>query len=319
MIKKKIFGPTDLCPCHSGWMVVSCCFDPDDRQFRKKVKSIEPPRPISNYSHPKCYLSNASDCSEDISHEHYFSASLLRQLGDEGVEVLGLPWLKAGESRRYSINNLTAKILCKRHNEALSPLDAEAGIFFRELTASLEKLQRKSSSKKADYFLVSGTALELWALKTACGLYFSKAGAHDGERLAKTHSIDMEKIEGAFFGVWDDRSGLYFNGRTGSTFMLKAGLQFSPLSKGGLLCGARISLHGIEFDLVFDTSRANPEQWKGLTRRPTELIFERGGRDQRIILTWPTGTREVSVVFSETTLDNSQKMAADNSEFYKLS
>jgi hypothetical protein len=147
----------ELCPCRSGWLIVSCCLDPSDGKLRKKVKSIKPPGPATNYAHPNCYLRTTSDCSEEISREHYVSANILEQLGsDEGIEVFGLPWFNPGKGKRLSVDNLTSKILCKRHNENLSPLDHEAGIFFRELTAALSILDRKSSSKKSNFRLVSG-------------------------------------------------------------------------------------------------------------------------------------------------------------------
>jgi hypothetical protein len=291
----------ELCPCRSGWLIVSCCLDPSDGKLRKKVKSIKPPGPATNYAHPNCYLRTTSDCSEEISREHYVSANILEQLGsDEGIEVFGLPWFNPGKGKRLSVDNLTSKILCKRHNENLSPLDHEAGIFFRELTAALSILDRKSSSKKSNFRLVSGAALELWLLKTACGLYFSTAAAKDGERLAKTHSIDLEKIKRAFFdGVWDDRAGLYFTGQTGSILTFKPGLQLAPLTRENVFGGIRVALRGMELDLFFDTSSTNSGEWSALTHRPSELIFEKGGRDQRLVLTWPPGVPQAGVVFSE--------------------
>jgi len=115
--------------------------DLSDRKLRKKFQSIEPPRPITDHSNPNCYLRATNDCSQDISREHYISANILEQLGDEGIEVAGVPWLKPGESKRLAVDNLTAKILCKRHNENLSPLDSEAGTFLRFLTEALTALQ----------------------------------------------------------------------------------------------------------------------------------------------------------------------------------
>jgi hypothetical protein len=302
MVRHIKLRPTDLCPCRCGWMITSCCLDASDGKLRKKFKTIKPPSPTTNYSHPNCYLRITNDCSQDISREHYISANVLEQLGDEGIQVSGLPWFKPEELKRLSVDNLTSKILCTRHNENLSPLDSEAGTFFRFLTAALVTLQTKKASKNSDFYLVSGEALELWLLKTACGLFFSSAAAAGGERLAKTHSIDMEKVQRALFeGIWDDCAGLYYNGRTGSVVTVSGGLKVAPLSKDNVFAGLRIGLHAFELELIFDTSLANPGEWGAITRRPSELVLERGERDQRLILTWPKGVPEKSVIFTDTT------------------
>jgi hypothetical protein len=287
---------TDLCPCRSGWMIASCCLDESDRKLRKRVPSVRPPGPQTNHSHSDCYLGRTSDCSREISREHYVSASVLEQLGDI-IDVSGVPWLGKGESQKLAVNNLTAKILCKRHNESLSPLDQEAGIFFSVLAKALSDLERKSSSRKPNFHLVSGTMLELWMLKVACGAYFSVA-ANDGKRLTETHAIDLAKIERSLFlGHWDDRGGLYFTGHVGSAMTTESRVVLISLTDNSAMkfCGIRISLLGLTMEILFDTAGANSEPWTGLTRRPTELIFERAGREHHIILTWPSGTPEASV------------------------
>ena len=50
---------------------------------------------------------------------------MLEQLSGPAVAIDGVFWASPGEV--VGINSLTAKILCVRHNSALSPLDTEAG------------------------------------------------------------------------------------------------------------------------------------------------------------------------------------------------
>ncbi|WP_334387427.1 hypothetical protein [Bradyrhizobium sp. AZCC 2262] len=200
-----------------------------------------------------------------------------------------------------AIDNLASKILCKRHNEALSPLDAEAGSFFRSLTEALADLERSSTSRKPNFHLASGTALEYWMLKVACGMYFSIA-AKDKVRLSETHTIDLIKIRRAFFeGIWDDRGGLYFKGHIGSAMTTAWSVVVSPLSDDAakIFSGVRIALLGLELELLFDTTNVNQGPWTGIIRRPTELIFEKGGREHHIILTWPAGTPENGIHLSD--------------------
>ena len=97
-------------------------------------------------------------------------------------------------------------------------------IFFSTLTDMLLDLSRETLSRRPIFHLVGGEALELWMLKVACGIYFSVA-AKDNVRIAERYSIDLKKVERAFFdGVWDNRVGLHFRGETGSVVDVAHGL-----------------------------------------------------------------------------------------------
>jgi len=295
MIKKISYDPELPCICGSGKSVLDCHMDWDGK-LRKPLPDLRPPGVATGYSHPKCYLHLCNDCSTDISREHYMSEAVLSQLG-KMLSVTGMPWLNAGEVKEISVANLTARILCKRHNEALSPLDQEAALFFGDLRNVILDLDRKTLSRKPHFHLVSGQTLELWMLKVACGVYFS-VGAGGGQLLSKTHTIDMYKVTRALFdGQWDNRAGLYFLGNRGSVLSFSDHVQFSLLSndKDLVFGGVRISLLGLTLEFLFDTSNANPGPWQGLIRRPTELTFTHGQRSHYFILTWPPGTPEQSV------------------------
>ena len=227
-VKKFLFRPDSQCPCGSGKGIASCHLDVDGR-LRKPAPSLNPPGPPTGYSHAGCYLRGTADCSEQISREHYISRSVLDQLG-QFIRVSGAPWQKPGEQLETSIGNLTAKILCKRHNEALSPLDDEAASFFSTLAKALVDLDRKTLSRKPIFHLTSGDALELWVLKVACGLYFS-VGAKDRVKLTDSHTIDLQLAQRAFFmREWEPRAGLYFHGTTGSRITVANSVAISPLT-----------------------------------------------------------------------------------------
>lgn len=119
---KKIILRTDSpCPCGSGKSIKRCHLAFDGR-LRINKPRLHPPVPRTNFAHPKCYLNGTNDCSEEISREHYVSRAVLEQLG-HGIKVTGAPWLAPGISLETTAESLTAKILCRRHNAALSPLD----------------------------------------------------------------------------------------------------------------------------------------------------------------------------------------------------
>ena len=70
-----------------------------------------------------CWAAALGNCGGGISNEHLVSECLFK---DQSVFVHGLDWC-LDKSKQVRIERLTAKILCKDHNSALSSLDAAAG------------------------------------------------------------------------------------------------------------------------------------------------------------------------------------------------
>ena len=81
----------------------------------------------------KCWARTLGGCSNIQSREHYLSQSLWE--GDT-ITVKGL-W---EEERTIGLGSLTAKNLCRKHNEILSPLDSEAKKIFH-IIGELYRLQ----------------------------------------------------------------------------------------------------------------------------------------------------------------------------------
>jgi hypothetical protein len=71
----------------------------------------------------------AGDCEGGISREHYVSQSVFP---NQSIFVRGLDWC-LDEAKEIRIETLTGKILCKRHNTALSELDSTAGLAFNSI------------------------------------------------------------------------------------------------------------------------------------------------------------------------------------------
>src|SRR5262249_13219652 len=142
--RKIILSTKSPCPCGSGRAIEECHLDFDGR-LRIHLPSLRPPGPQTNFSHASCYLRGTHDCSNKISREHYISKAVLEQLG-RVVRISGASWQPSGKPFETAPNSLTAKILCRRHNATLSPLDTEAGRFFSELTDALSDLDRATLS-----------------------------------------------------------------------------------------------------------------------------------------------------------------------------
>lgn len=84
----------------------------------------------------------------------------------------GFPFLK-GESRRLTVTSLASKMLCERHNHALSPLDSEALKAFKALRRFEANYRDSRGNPDFDAVLVSGPMLEAWLLKTGFGFLAS--------------------------------------------------------------------------------------------------------------------------------------------------
>jgi hypothetical protein len=218
-----------------------------------------------------------------------------------------MPWLAPGETLETTVGNLTAKILCKRHNESLAPLDSEAGLFFSALTDALVDLARKTLSRQPHFHLVGGDTLQLWMLKAACGIYFS-VGSSEGKRIASTHSINLQKVQRAFFeDRWDPWAGLYFSGSTGTVITTAHQVGFAPLiSDKGLFAGAKAMFNGFGLEIVFDDRDALPGPYSGIVAKPTEIVLREKGRSHHIILTWPPGTPERSIQIDSRRIGNTR-------------
>jgi hypothetical protein len=263
-------------------------------QLRKQPPTLRPPLPKTGHAQRGCYLAGATDCSADLSAEHYISKSVLQAIGDT-VAVSGVPWLPDGQEKEIGINSLTARILCSRHNSVLSPLDSAVGAFLEKLQTIEVDFQQKSLSRKHSFVLMSGEALELWMLKLACGLFYSKNAAADGARLIDRHEVNEELVQEAFLlGRWREGCGLYLRPPQGFRIPDPHTISMAPLIAldEDRLVGSALSLTGLEFELIFNPIGGNKQDLAqaGWIHRPTELRFEIGTRAHSIALSWPPRT-----------------------------
>jgi len=197
-LNRPFVDPSLPCPCGSNQRAGACCLGADGT-VRKYVPNVRPLPPTTGQSRNGCYLGHSQDCAGGISGEHYISEVVLEELSEPAVAIDGVFWLPPGEQKIVGINSLTAKILCVRHNSALSPLDMEAGQFLRIVKHIHASLDTKSLSRKRLISIISGEALEQWILKVACGLFFSKIASHERRQIANDHVIDDSIIlEGLF-------------------------------------------------------------------------------------------------------------------------
>lgn len=159
------YGP---CPCGSGNKAKFCC-----RAGRNKW--VTPRRRLggkeseSGYDHPKCFAAGTGCCDEKLSGEHYVSESVLKLFGPT-VNVTGFVFA----AKEVGTGSLKAKMLCKAHNEMLSPLDATSVRLFGNLVEFVRTLTGRGSTNPR-LFLLNGDDVEHALLKVLCGLAASRA------------------------------------------------------------------------------------------------------------------------------------------------
>lgn len=204
----------DSCLCGSGRLRRGCCL------FVRC--DTTPPSPATGYAHPSCFARDLEDCSRTISREHYISKSILGLFGGRGITVSGMPWVPNGGLKRVSSASLNGKMLCERHNHALSLLDAVAAEYFRFFIAEW-------SGDTIEVFLARGYDLERWLLKMLCGLISSGNATLEGKRLS-TWTPPSEWLE-ILFGSSDVEAPAGLHSLVGNYRAASASLLVSPVFK----------------------------------------------------------------------------------------
>jgi hypothetical protein len=280
--------PDDPCPCGSGRVYAQCCLRIDGRVY-KSPNGRRPPGPQTGFAHARCYMGWSQDCDQQISGEHFISASVLTQLGGPKVKLNGVPWLTADETKILPISSLTGNILCKRHNEAFSRLDAMAGKFFAALKLIHDDIfDKKTMSRRWKWLLFSGEELELWLLKTAIGLFHSGNVAKDGTKLNATQTIDPACYHILRGGIFPAVCGLYVEPIHISEQINQ--FQLQPLSDdaGLRMVGLRMTYLSFALILLFDPNATyGPSATASKTYRPSYLMVRNAKRTHIVMLTWP--------------------------------
>lgn len=127
-----------------------------------------------------CYASHLGDCSGPMSREHPVPEAILSLVGKGvGVRASGVSWNAQGKYLPPSA--LAARVLCKKHNEYLSPYDEELKWFSVALLAAIQSAHRGETP--ATTFAFSGATIQYSLLKVACSMIASRTITRvDGRR-----------------------------------------------------------------------------------------------------------------------------------------
>jgi hypothetical protein len=255
-----------------------------------RMLAIRNPYKVSrtNAIHPQCYARALHDCSVKLSREHYVSASVLELLGDDHT-IANASWLPPGEqSDPLPTGALGSKILCQRHNESLSPLDAHAKIFFTELLRALSNDEQAPNRRVS----VDGDRLEQWVLKACCGALASGNLVEKGQAIVR--EPPRRWLEILFReSRWEQGAGLYIRQ---AQMIPHLGYAIGPVYVEERWVGGGIEFAGVEFFVLLDSGalRRILEQSSGgvsdLVFRPGAIRIESPTRRTEIEMEWQTWT-----------------------------
>lgn len=287
-------SPQSECPCGSCLPASTCCLTP--KGFTKAPAATSPPNPRTAAQHSKCYANLLNDCSVKISREHFVSQNVLEVLDRQGgLRVDGLPWQKAAGPTSISPNAFTSKVLCERHNRALSPLDSIASRLFQ----SLDEHCAAGSGQQLLY-LFSGHDIERWLLKVLCGLAASRSIP---PHVTASTTVPKPWLD-TLFGVTDFSAGqgLYVCCVPGEVFAGPRGLVLAPLASQEELVGIGASVCGYDLILVMEPIADRTLNGRKFAYRPMELHTTGRSFEKSVMFSWrgPADLGTISLAIRET-------------------
>lgn len=271
--------PTYPCPCGSNKVSSMCCLK--THGFFKEPTRVRIPGKKTQISNSDCYASLLCDCTDKLSREHFISESLLHELNKEGgLHVSGFRWQEAAKIDKLPPNALASKILCSRHNSALSVIDDVAIRLF----SSFNEAGALGSGKKCMY-LFSGIDVERWLLKILCGLLSARminAEGIDNFELPKQWLDILFGFQTFLYG-----QGLYVCREIGRRFDGKLGVTTQLITSSGNPSGLILSFCGYELILSMAGLPTRIFQGKTYAYRPFELYAKGFGYEKSIVFSWP--------------------------------
>jgi hypothetical protein len=207
-----------------------------------------------SFANPACFAAKTWECVKKMSGEHPMSRKVLKALSrvKKSVAITGHGWQDVPR-KTVGIESLTARCLCKRHNEMFSDLDTQMGT----LTGWLSDVDHVFAPGTVPTNRVqgfNGHNVERWMLKALCGGI--KAGHYrhlglDGDPSAQWLRVISGKSHlRAPLGLYLDQ------GAHGTKIDAQRSIYVKPLTgqilgqSRPVVIGGRVSMFGIRFVLM---------------------------------------------------------------------
>jgi hypothetical protein len=277
------------CICGNNLLAPSCCLQRDG-SWRKTPSDCIPPAPQTGIAQPQCYAATLCDCSSKMSDEHLIPESILRKQSSSGINTVSGFVFSHGSPDDIPAKRLVARVLCARHNNALSPLDAEA---LRLFTAFFD-FNLKADAHTSETRLFSGEDIERFMLKSYCAMVASgNAWTIDP---TDDRAIDPSFVEMVFGNetippACGMRLAVPQRGQIGYSGDFGIGPTRMAIDDGTIM-GLCMLMGGFRFD-VFPTFPAVPaghSYW-----RPGSIVLTRGTAVKTILFSWDDGQEHPAV------------------------
>jgi hypothetical protein len=235
-------GPNEPCPCGSGVSSIGCHADVAAGGWVLPRYQPLLTDERTGTSVPGCYAAFMHDYRPPLSAEHWLSENILRAAsGDGPVRLFGLSWSPDREVELFP-RSVAHKVLCERHNHALSRLDATAGAAFAALRSYQRDLDAVTGPQGSEFLLVSGEELERWLLKLLWGVTTAKMIVSQGQTVSRLRADIALNLFGDYLfrdGVLPEGWGFHAIGRPDTSVHAVAEIAVSLQTDhtGGLTLG----------------------------------------------------------------------------------
>jgi hypothetical protein len=278
--------PPESCPCGSDRSVRECCFTRGTDVVASGVGPLLQP-PTTGIELPACYAGASKDCRGPLTREHTVSKNVLDRIGGAQGRIL-VSGLRDQDDLPLRPDALASKVLCERHNNALSPIDVIGGHFVEVL----EEIARAAHDGRLDRLDLRrafyGPDVERWVLKVFLGALASGAARYKGQKFQPLHP--PPQLLDVLFGGIDLPIMFGLTVVSTSSFEREpvSGLASALLSWGGGPAG--IAVMAWSFALVLMARPPAPGPDLGILAdgcyRPKQLWLP-AARNVRIDIDWP--------------------------------
>ncbi|MCP3369726.1 hypothetical protein [Bradyrhizobium cajani] len=211
----------------------------------------------------------------------------MRKLGDR-VAVRGFPGADPTVDVIVPVEAQGSRVLCKRHNEALSPLDHRAGKMLERLLPATQYISKRrfGAALASRWVFMDGPRLEAWSAKVLAGTHAAGLNRRAGVKL--DYSLNYSKVRAVIErGELEEGAGMYVLANIRPN---EHGLQHTLHNNPalGAVVGIHINLAFFSFMFVLDAQRFDFDfiSSQPHTYRPSVHRLYGPGGDAKLFFAW---------------------------------
>ncbi|RYU62453.1 hypothetical protein EWI61_02910 [Methylolobus aquaticus] len=206
-----------------------------------------------------------------------------------------LPFSSRG-LKAFSPQALASKVLCRKHNTELSPVDVAGDALEARLQQAISRAQSGAAQGRMDH--LDGRLIQRWILKCLCGQIAARYVCPLADGPVDNLEIPDAWVFAAFARTtWPGHWTLALRWVESDEFTLSGlDLEFQPLSKNGSIAAVEVKICGVQLVLRLDADPKSGGTFDGRIVEPVSQIEFRSinqGVGHGVVFDWP---QEVSAV-----------------------